>query len=163
MAIIRKGKKYDMNTMLELVNEQAGDPIRVELDGNTVCVNSDKLITFKQKGVTCTECQIKGQFFVKEKHITKRGGEYFHLNLYAVDETGKEILMTKDHIIPRSSGGLDDIFNYQPMCAICNKKKANKINEEMRKKKEKEMKSYSKQKNGNYALAEALQKALQKD
>lgn len=163
MAMIRKGKQYGVKEVLALVIEKGGEPVRIELDGNTVCVNSDKLVTFKLKGVACVDCELKGEFFVKEKHITKRGGEYFHLNLYAVDESGKEVLMTKDHILPKSSGGHDDISNYQPMCAACNKKKADKINEKLKEEKEKTMKAYEKQKNGNYSLAEALQKALQKD
>ena len=163
MAIIRKGRKYEVNEILNLVNEQVGEPIRTRLDENTVCINSEKLITFKQKGTCCAECEIKGQFFVKEKHVTKRGGEYFHLNLYAIDENGKEILMTKDHIIPRSSGGLDDISNYQTMCETCNIKKADVINEQMKRDREKTMDSYLKPKNGNYALADALKKVLQKD
>lgn len=163
MAIIRKEKKYSVNEVLEQVIEKGGAPVRIDFDGNTVCINSDKLITFKQKGTTCVECQIEGTFFVKEKHITKRGGEYFHLNLYAVDSNGAEVLMTKDHIIPKSSGGFDDISNYQTMCETCNKKKADKISEELKRKKEKTMKKYMKEKSGNYALADALQKALKRD
>lgn len=163
MAIIRKGEKYTIEQILELVIEKGGEPVRIELDGNTVSINSDKLITFKQKGTTCVECGIEGQFFVKEKHVTKRGGEYFHLNLYGFDENGNEVLMTKDHIIPKSSGGHDDISNYQTMCEICNKKKADKISKQMKQKKDKTMKAYLKQKSGNYSLAEAFEKALKKD
>ena len=51
----------------------------------------------------------------------------YHLNLYAVDDNGDEILMTKDHIIPRSKGGIDDISNYQTMCRLCNEAKGNKL------------------------------------
>lgn len=35
--------------------------------------------------------------------------------------------MTKDHIIPKSKGGKDELNNYQTMCVICNVKKGNKI------------------------------------
>lgn len=51
----------------------------------------------------------------------------YHLNLYAVDENGKEILMTKDHIIPKSKGGKDHISNYQTMCVRCNMTKGNNV------------------------------------
>lgn len=49
------------------------------------------------------------------------------MNLYAVDEAGNEVLMTKDHIVPHSKGGIDDISNYQTMCVRCNQKKGNDI------------------------------------
>jgi 5-methylcytosine-specific restriction endonuclease McrA len=38
-------------------------------------------------------------------------------------------MITKDHIIPRSKGGKDILDNYQPMCIICNSKKADKLEE----------------------------------
>ena len=44
-----------------------------------------------------------------------------------IDDNGEEILMTKDHILPRSKGGIDDISNYQTMCKLCNEAKGNKL------------------------------------
>lgn len=67
---------------------------------------------------------IEGKFFCKRKFSRPTT---LHLNLYAVDDNGDEILMTKDHIIPRSKGGIDDISNYQTMCKLCNEAKGNKL------------------------------------
>ena len=67
---------------------------------------------------------IEGKYFAKEKFADQ---STYHLNLYAVDDNGDEILMTKDHIIPRSKGGIDDISNYQTMCKLCNEAKGNKL------------------------------------
>ena len=46
----------------------------------------------------------------------------YHFNLYYVNGD-KEILFTKDHIIPASKGGLNTMENYQTMCSPCNYKK----------------------------------------
>lgn len=72
----------------------------------------------------CVVCGIEGKYFAKEKFADQ---STYHLNLYAVDDNGDEILMTKDHIIPRSKGGIDDISNYQTMCKLCNEAKGNKL------------------------------------
>ena len=63
-------------------------------------------------------------YFAKEKFADQ---STYHLNLYAVDDNGDEILMTKDHIMPRSKCGIDDISNYQTMCKLCNEAKGNKL------------------------------------
>ena len=47
--------------------------------------------------------------------------------LYAVNENGIEVLMTKDHIIPVSKGGKNILSNYQTMCELCNLEKGNNM------------------------------------
>jgi 5-methylcytosine-specific restriction endonuclease McrA len=49
----------------------------------------------------------------------------YHFNLYGYNERGEEIMLTKDHIIPKSKEGKNDIDNYQTMCCKCNWKKGN--------------------------------------
>lgn len=97
---------------------------RVELDGDIIKGNSQRLQTFFTKGIECSCCGIEGKYFVKEKRPKDVS---YHLNLYAIDENGKEILMTKDHIIPKSKGGKDHISNYQTMCVRCNMTKGNNV------------------------------------
>ncbi len=99
----------------------------VNFDGDMIHMASDRYKTFKLKGIKCVCCGIEGKYFAKEttnRNITEK--TRFHFNLYA-NENGKEILMTKDHIIPKSKGGKNHIDNYQPMCVICNNRKGNKI------------------------------------
>ncbi len=50
-----------------------------------------------------------------------------HFNIYGVDEHNNEIMLTKDHIVPASLGGPDKIWNMQPMCSRCNRKKDKQI------------------------------------
>ena len=97
---------------------------KVDFDGDLIKSNSQRYQTFFTKGCKCVICGIEGKYFAKEKFADQ---STYHLNLYAVDDNGDEILMTKDHIIPRSKGGIDDISNYQTMCKLCNEAKGNKL------------------------------------
>ena len=97
---------------------------KVDFDGDLIKGNSQRYQTFFTKGCKCVVCGIEGKYFAKERHLQDKT---YHLNLYAVDDNGDEILMTKDHIIPRSKGGIDDISNYQTMCKLCNEAKGNKL------------------------------------
>lgn len=99
---------------------------KVNFDGDMIKGNSQRYQTFFTKGCKCMKCGIEGKYFAKEKHLNDKS---FHLNLYAIDKNGEEILMTKDHIIPKSKGGADDISNYQTMCEKCNEEKGNKLEE----------------------------------
>lgn len=91
--------------------------IRVEFDGDLVKMNSQRYELFDIKGTKCVTCKIEGKYFAKER---THKSQPFHFNLYAINEQGEEVLMTKDHIHPRSKGGEDHIDNYQTMCTICN-------------------------------------------
>lgn len=72
----------------------------------------------------CVECGLTGVVFKLQRHHPK---EVPHLNLFAVDDCDNDVLMTADHIIPKSIGGPRELFNLQTMCHRCNEKKANVI------------------------------------
>ncbi len=48
------------------------------------------------------------------------------LNLYAASSSGV-VLMTRDHIIPKSLGGVDDWRNMRPGCSVCNEQRGNEV------------------------------------
>jgi len=95
---------------------------RILFDGDPIFMNSQRLQTFALKGTKCVTCGIEGVVFYKE---CGGGSKYilYHLNLYAINKRGKEVLMTKDHIIPKIKGGSNYLSNYQTMCKPCNEKK----------------------------------------
>lgn len=88
-----------------------------------VPITSTRILTYS-KGTTCVSCGKEGAYFAVEEYIPKDKGlkKIAHFNLYT--ETG--LLMTSDHILPKSLGGSDsDLNNRQCMCAPCNNKKGN--------------------------------------
>ncbi len=86
-------------------------------DGTTfnVKINSQRLRIFKES-TKCICCGIEGTIFALERHTKENP----HINLYAVDRSGKLILMTKDHILPSSQSGNNTFRNLQTMCSVCN-------------------------------------------
>ncbi len=119
----RKAVIYDLQSILSQVvfkPKFRGRDCKVDFDGDMINMASDRYKCFAQKGTKCVECGIEGVFFAKERDRGSSNG--WHFNLYAVRD-GKEILMTKDHIIPIAKGGTDSVDNYQTMCAECNSAK----------------------------------------
>ncbi|MDP2692801.1 MAG: HNH endonuclease [bacterium] len=92
----------------------------VDSEGNRMAVKRARV--FLEKGIEC-KCGLRGSFFALESH---RDGS-FHLDLFAKDEVGDDVLMTIDHIHPASKGGSNTIGNYDPMCKVCNEEKSDKI------------------------------------
>lgn len=95
----------------------------MDFDGDPLRANSVRYKVF-HNSLKCCVCGIEGKFFAKERSLPAFSDK-FHLNLYAMDEDGKEVLMTKDHIIPKSKGGSNGVENMQTMCCRCNEKKGN--------------------------------------
>ena len=101
------------------------------LNGVSVKTTSQRYKVFMDS-ITCSTCAIEATYFALEKNVEV--DKSYHLNLYGwrtVKNHGqivrKEVLFTKDHILPRSKGGKDHYQNYQTMCVKCNNKKGNKM------------------------------------
>ena len=108
-------KLYDKNRNEDMPH------IKVKVGRRIYKVNiySDRLQLFKSN-CRCVKCGIEGnvmQLDLPKKHKTP------HFNLYHRKEDGTEVLMTKDHIVPKIKGGKNHISNYQTMCSICNVEK----------------------------------------
>lgn len=121
--MIRNEKKYPVNFIFSnIIEGNLKQKFRRDMDGDLINMGSDRYKVF-QRSCICVECGIEGTYFLKEKHISK---EPYHFNLYGVNDDGQEILMTKDHIIPKSQGGKNHLDNYQTMCTKCNAMKGTK-------------------------------------
>jgi 5-methylcytosine-specific restriction endonuclease McrA len=117
---------YTVQEILQHVELNTPKNKLINFDGDLLKMSSDRYKVFKFKGISCVKCQCVGQYFIKEKGKLDPESFPYHFNLYAINKDGDEILMTKDHITPRSKGGKDHLSNYQPMCATCNSQKGNK-------------------------------------
>jgi hypothetical protein len=142
--------KYHFDYIYPLIGK--GKP-KIELEANynvfKVKVSSDRLECFKRNH-KCVSCKCIGSVFLLQSHIVGSSHSVNclidncewcairqnrnqspgmmaapHLNMYHVGARGGLVLMTKDHIIPRSKGGSDHIDNLQTMCSKCNSKKGN--------------------------------------
>jgi len=108
--------KYDADLMLASILPE--DKTRIITVGGvdyTIKTTSDRYALFKNSK-KCVFCGIEGKHMLLEKLQDDKAP---HLNMYA-EENGKMILMTKDHIVPRSKGGKNNLENYQVACSLCN-------------------------------------------
>jgi hypothetical protein len=137
--MIRIGTVGDIGPILASIRDP--DTMNIELFGEKIHVSSVRLQTFAVKGVKCVFCGKEGEFFAAEKSHERDGG--YHINLYGYtswqkDSDGmfqrRELLFTRDHILPKSKGGPDVLENMQTACKKCNEKKDNRIiaNEDLR-------------------------------
>ena len=90
--------------------------------GEILRPNSANMRLFKLRGVKCVSCGIEGKYF---RGVVQQTDNRYYLCLFALRDK-KEVLMTKDHVLPKSRGGSNDLGNLQVMCVDCNNKKRDK-------------------------------------
>lgn len=93
-------------------------------NGMTCNAKSPRMrLLWVHKNLTCTFCGISAAFAAVECHEATKDNA--HLNFYGLDHNGKEVLLTWDHIQPKSLGGSNAMGNSQCLCTICNGLKGN--------------------------------------
>lgn len=82
------------------------------------------------KNKSCVSCGAEAKFVAFEENLktdNSPNNPKYILNIYAVTKEGHQVMLTQDHIIPRSIGGKSGLYNLQTMCERCNLQKGNKI------------------------------------
>jgi len=102
------------NDVEEFVHTHKGKEYKIKLRKSRYKIFADN--------PDCISCGLKGSLMILEKQKSDLNP---HFNLYAVDAKGNEVLMTRDHITPKSCGGSDSITNLQTLCSFCNNLKSN--------------------------------------
>jgi len=82
----------------------------------------------KGQPIRCWHCGVEADQWVASKGRNDKLGNAV-LNLFATGSDGV-VMMTRDHIIPRSLGGKDVVGNLRPGCAPCNETRSNEVSPE---------------------------------
>ena len=121
MGRTRTLKLYPVDEILPLTGKEE-KRLKCTVDGKDYfpSLHSLRYDTFRIN-CTCVNCGRVGTLMgldIQSVH------EEPHFNLYCMEDS-KVVLMTKDHIIPKSKGGPNYIDNMQTMCSPCNVHKGN--------------------------------------
>lgn len=111
---------YTISEVFDYIDASPKNGQRVKFHGHSMNMRSTRMLSFRSNGITCVKCGARGAFFAKERY----GKDAPHLNLYGFDVHGRQLLLTRDHIKPKSKGGTNHIYNSQTMCLKCNSRKS---------------------------------------
>lgn len=125
MSKFNRIRSMDMDAGLEYINNQT----KRKIDGNLVedvnKASATRMHMFRAGKTTCVSCGLAGDHWHVERHQNDQVMP-FSVNLYGW-KGDREVMMTWDHILPRSRGGSNSIQNAQCMCSDCNGAKGNQL------------------------------------
>lgn len=109
----RDGKTYHVNALKKRP--------QVLMRDRAICVSCgiEGRVLAVELQAPCTRNQKDGTFLYNGERVRRA-----HFNIYAI-VAGREVMLTVDHITPKSLGGNSDVENLVCMCQPCNMKKSN--------------------------------------
>lgn len=115
-------KFYKCEEMESIISSVEEDGFFMDLSITASKIKTRRASAFSVIGY---ECDTKGCNLHDFKYgIGVDNGGGIHLDLYAFDDLGEMVMITIDHIKPKSKGGPNHISNYAPLCKICNEIKS---------------------------------------
>lgn len=116
----------DLDTGFEVLREPKGSRL---VRGKSISLPSGAKLFEHLHGhgiaMTCWSCGIEANCFIVNKGQNDRMGPPV-LDLFAMRVDGP-VLMTRDHIIPKSYGGVNDVENLRIGCGPCNHGRGNEL------------------------------------
>ncbi len=94
----------------------------------SACSGWELFKRMRDQPIKCWCCSCEADRWIADQGRNNKVG-YPVVNLYGI-RNGQLVLMNRDHIIPKSLGGLDMVENLRPACAACNTERQNVITPE---------------------------------
>ena len=98
---------------------------RMPVEGTAIScgMTSLRMRVFHTHGPVCKCCGEEGAYFAVERPFHSTNASEWHFNLYS--ERG--VMLTFDHVHPKSKGGLNHLSNAQTLCYPCNQAKSDTV------------------------------------
>lgn len=98
---------------------------RMPVEGTDIScgMTSLRMRVFKTHGTVCAHCGETGSIFAVERAQFSDDDRQWHFNLYS--DNG--VMLTFDHVYPKSLGGANSLENAQTLCYPCNQAKADNV------------------------------------
>lgn len=98
---------------------------RMPVEGTSIScgMTSLRMRVFQAHGPVCARCGEAGTHFAVERPQLSTDDRVWHFNLYS--DNG--VMLTFDHVHPKSKGGPNTLANAQTLCYPCNQAKSDTI------------------------------------
>jgi hypothetical protein len=118
----RAGQLYHVNALKKRVQVLMRDRaicVSCGVEGRVLAVELQRTHAYTKTGKRIPAVDSDGTFLHNGERVRRT-----HFNIYAI-VGGREVMLTVDHITPKSLGGSSDAGNLVCMCQPCNVKKSN--------------------------------------